>query len=101
MRIYTYIIGKFFIKNSPLLYKSARGNEILIWFIATRKSAQIADFRHTAARIVVAIFLNIHLLSAMNDNSNGLVLRVVGVLAFLSIKYYWFINHLYKSQATR
>ncbi len=91
MRIYTYIIGKFFIKNFPLLYKSARG----------KKSAQIADFRHTAARIVVAIFLNIHLLSAMNDNSNGLVLRVVGVLAFLSIKYYWFINHLYKSQATR
>ena len=30
MRIYTYIIGKFFIKNFPLLYKSGKGKAFIL-----------------------------------------------------------------------
>ena len=40
MRIYTYIIGKFFIKNFPLLYKSARGKH-LFYYALVYKSCTI------------------------------------------------------------
>ena len=38
------------------------------------------------ARIVIAVFLNIHLLSALNGNSDEPVLSVVGVIVVLLLK---------------
>lgn len=40
---------------------------------------ELGHFGYTVARIVIAIFLNIYLLSALNGNSDEPVLRVVGV----------------------